>query len=54
MAKKGKSGRILIKLSSPESKIKIFSEKNNKNTKERLKIKKYAPDLRKRVLYTED
>lgn len=51
---KSKAGRILVKLKNKESNFTYHTHKNKKNTKERISMNKYAPDLRKRVLFTED
>lgn len=54
MSRKKKTGRQTIKLTSPESNKVYYTQKNNKNTKERVQLIKYAPDLRKRVAFKED
>lgn len=52
MAKKG--NRQLIKLKSTESAHTYWTEKNKKNTVDRLNLRKYDPVLRKYVLYKEE
>lgn len=49
MAKK----REVIKLKSTESKHTYWTNKNPRNTTERLQLKKFDPTLRKHVIYKE-
>ena len=51
MAKKGP--RAKIKLVSPDGDDVYYSEKNSRNTTEKLKLKKYSRRLRKHTLHTE-
>jgi len=52
MAKKGES-RTLVKLKSTESGYIYTTQKNKKNTTERLELKKYDPVLKKHVTFKE-
>ena len=52
MAKKG--NRQVIKLKSTESAHTYWTQKNKKNTVDRISLKKYDPVLRKHVLYKEE
>ncbi len=52
MAKKGVNSEV-IKLKSSESSHFYSTFKNKKNVSEKIKLKKYDPILRKRVLYQE-
>ncbi|MCK5787597.1 MAG: 50S ribosomal protein L33 [Chlamydiia bacterium] len=54
MAKKSKSGRIKIKLVSKETNIRYYTQKNNKNSKDKIVLMKYASDIGRRVLFKED
>ncbi len=50
----GKSdSRVLIKLKSTESPYIYHTDKNKKNTEERLELKKYDPVVKKHVLFKE-
>lgn len=49
-----KTGRVLIKMTSKESDHIYWTTKNKKNTKDRLTAYKYAPDVRKKLLFKED
>ncbi len=51
MAKKG--NRILVKMRSTESGHMYYTTKNRRNTKERLELRKYDPEVRKHVIYKE-
>lgn len=51
MAKKGP--RENIKLKSSESKHVIWTNKNKRNTTERLELKKYDKSLRRHVIFKE-
>ncbi len=51
-SKKSKWARIIIKLRS-ESGFCYFTMKNKMNTPDKLKLKKYDPKLRQRVVFTE-
>jgi large subunit ribosomal protein L33 len=51
MAKKG--NRVIVKMKSTESHHMYLTEKNKKNTSERLELKKYDPVLRRHVVYRE-
>ena len=51
MAKKG--NRILVKMRSTESGHMYYTEKNRRNTTERLELRKYDPLVRKHVVYKE-
>jgi large subunit ribosomal protein L33 len=52
MAKKG--NRQVIKLKSTESAHTYWTQKNKKNTVDRISLKKYDPVLRRHVLYKEE
>ncbi len=52
MAKKGES-RTTIKLKSSESGYIYTTQKNKKNTTERIELKKYDPVVRKHVSFKE-
>jgi large subunit ribosomal protein L33 len=52
MAKK-KGVRTVIKLRSTESHHVYYSEKNRRNSPNRLEMKKYDPTLRRHVVYRE-
>ncbi len=52
MAKAG--ARTTIKLRSTESQHFYSTQKNKRNTTERIKLKKYDPVVRKHVLYKEE
>ena len=52
MAKKG--NRLVTKLKSTESPHTYWTEKNKKNTPDRLELRKYDPTLRKYCLYKEE
>jgi large subunit ribosomal protein L33 len=47
------SKREKIKLKSTEGKHFIYTTKNKTNTPGRLELKKYDPDLRKKVVFKE-
>lgn len=50
----GKTGtRVHVKLKSTESPHCYYTEKNKRNTTERLELKKYDPVVRKHVTYKE-
>lgn len=50
----GKSdNRTLVKLKSTESAYIYYTNKNKKNTEDRLELKKYDPVIRKHVLFKE-
>lgn len=50
----GKSdNRTLVKLKSTESSYIYYTNKNKKNTEDRLELKKYDPVIRKHVLFKE-
>ena len=51
MAKKG--NRVVVKLRSTESGHMYITSKNRRNTTTRIELRKYAPILRKHVLYRE-
>ena len=51
MAKKGHRQHIILE--STESGHSYHTNKNKRNTTERIEIKKYDPHLRKHVLYKE-
>jgi large subunit ribosomal protein L33 len=51
MAKKGP--RVTIKLESESGNHTYFSQKNTRNTTEKLKLSKYNPVSRKHEIYTE-
>ena len=51
MAKKGNRQNVI--LVSPETGHQYHTEKNKRNTTERIEIKKYDPMARKHVLYKE-
>ena len=51
MAKKG--SRMMVKLKSTESHHIYYTEKNKRNTTERLELRKYDPVLRRHVIYKE-
>ena len=52
MAKKGPRQTIVLK-SSADTGYQYFTEKNTRNTTEKLKIKKYDPVVRKHVEFVE-
>ncbi len=52
MAKK-KGVRYLIKLRSTESSYVYITEKNRRNTAERLSLRKYDPFVRRHVIFKE-
>jgi large subunit ribosomal protein L33 len=52
MAKQG--ARVTIKLRSTESQHFYSTEKNKRNTTDRIQIKKYDPVVRKHVIYKEE
>ena len=52
MAKK-KGPRQLIKLRSTESSYTYYSQKNRRNTAERLELRKYDPFVRRHVIFRE-
>lgn len=51
MAKKGP--RAKVKLESPDGDHTYYTEKNSRNTPDKMKIKKYNPRKKKHELYTE-
>lgn len=51
MAKKGP--RALIKMESPDRDHCYYTEKNSRNTTDKLKLKKFNPRKKKHELYTE-
>lgn len=51
MAKK--SARAIVVLRSNDSKTRILTRKNAKNTTDKLELKKYDPKLRKHVVFKE-
>jgi large subunit ribosomal protein L33 len=53
MAKKSKEARAYVKMQSTESAHCYFTEKNRRNTTDRLELKKYDPIVRKHVTYKE-
>jgi len=53
MAKKSKEARSYVKMQSSESAHCYFTEKNRRNTTDRLELKKYDPTVRKHVVYKE-
>jgi len=53
MAKKSKEARSYVKMQSSESAHCYFTEKNRRNTTDRLELKKYDPTVRKHVIYKE-
>jgi len=53
MAKKNKEARSYVKLQSTESDHCYFTERNRRNSTQRLELRKYDPTLRKHVLYKE-
>jgi large subunit ribosomal protein L33 len=53
MAKKT-GARVNIKLRSTESSHFYVSQKNKRNTTDRLQLKKYDPVVRKHVMYKEE
>lgn len=53
MAKKSKEARSYVKMQSSESAHCYFTEKNRRNTADRLELKKYDPIVRKHVTYKE-
>jgi large subunit ribosomal protein L33 len=52
MAAKGNA--TLVKLKSSESDYRYYTQKNKKNTKERLELKKYDPTVRRHVSFKEE
>jgi large subunit ribosomal protein L33 len=52
MAKPG--ARVTIKLRSTESQHFYSTQKNKRNTTDRIQIKKYDPVVRKHVIYKEE
>jgi large subunit ribosomal protein L33 len=53
MAKKNKEARSYVKLQSTESAHCYYTERNRRNSTQRLELRKYDPVLRKHVLYKE-
>jgi large subunit ribosomal protein L33 len=53
MAKKNKEARSYVKLQSTESDHCYYTERNRRNSTQRLELRKYDPTLRKHVLYKE-
>ena len=53
MAKKKSASRELIKLKSTESSHFYVTQKNKKNSENKLEIKKFDPILRKHTVYKE-
>lgn len=53
MAKKAKDARRLLKLRNQETGYTYYTEKNYKNTTNKLSFKKYDPKIRKHILFTE-
>lgn len=52
MAKTGP--RVNVKMRSTESPHRYYTEKNKRNTPDRLELRKYDPVLRRHVLYKEE
>jgi large subunit ribosomal protein L33 len=52
MAKKGNA--VIVKLRSTESDHRYYTTKNKANNKERLRLRKYDPTLRRHVVYKEE
>jgi ribosomal protein L33 len=52
MSKKKKQNRVFVALKSSESKLRIYTEKKRVSG-HKLSLKKYDPNLRKHVLFTE-
>ena len=53
MAKKNKEARSYVKMQSTESAHCYYTERNRRNSTNRLELRKYDPVLRKHVLYKE-
>jgi large subunit ribosomal protein L33 len=53
MAKKNKEARSYVKLQSTESAHCYYTERNRRNSTERLQLRKYDPVVRKHVVYKE-
>lgn len=53
MAKKNKEARSYVKMQSSESAHFYMTERNRRNSTNRLELRKYDPTLRKHVVYKE-
>jgi large subunit ribosomal protein L33 len=53
MAKKNKEARSYVKMQSSESSHCYYTERNRRNSTNRLELRKYDPVVRKHVLYKE-
>jgi large subunit ribosomal protein L33 len=53
MAKKNKEARSYVKMQSSESAHCYYTERNRRNSTQRLELRKYDPTLRKHVVYKE-
>jgi large subunit ribosomal protein L33 len=53
MAKKNKEARSYVKMQSSESAHCYYTERNRRNSTQRLELRKYDPVVRKHVIYKE-
>lgn len=53
MAKKSKDARSYVKMQSSASAHCYYTERNRRNSTQRLELKKYDPTVRKHVVYKE-
>ena len=49
-----KNNAVIVKLRSTESEHRYYTTKNRANIKERLRLKKYDPTLRRHAIYQEE